>query len=659
MIGTLLTDEKGNILSPVSQYQPSNDVRDFTLKIKQDYAVGHRILHQVFREFNDMSLLQRMDVDQRAYNSYVVPKSDDPEEAWRWNGVSSRTHNKVIAIAAHLVAAMLYPNVFAQNDKDEEDKEAANVMRMLIEWNIRNSDYETSFLYVVIAALVNPVAYLHADFVEALQTIKQKSASGKISKIEVADEILSGFHAHVVPADEILISNAYQFDIQRQRFIFRRKFVDYDEAKGVHGKHKNWEFVQPGVKAIFNEEDGTFYDQKDDEIETLVEEATYYNRMEDVQVVFVNGIYMGEVNVNNNPIKHRDNKNRPKYPYAKTGHEPIDEKRFYFYKSAVAKLADDQELEDRVIQMLVDGTFLQTMPALMVSGGENIDSNVIFPGAVTNTPPNTRVDTIGDKGNLGVGYQLLQDIRERQDESSQSPRQAGQGERGQQTAFEVARLEQNARIQLGLFGKMMISMIKDFGELMVDIIIHHQTIGEVEEILGGANRLKFRTFLLPEQIEAGKKVTKKVMIEGGMIGQKMTEEQRLSQSFKIMEEEGGIDGESRIFKVNPILFSKLKFLIIIEPDSLLPKNEAFEKALKLEAYDRMIANPFVDQEAITRDFLVETLAKGESDKYMRKEPLPMPAEAPGTPAGVGGRQSTPLVARTAKKSVLQGLFGSE
>ena len=88
------------------------------------------------------------------------------------------------------------------------------------------------------------------------------------------------------------------------------------------------------------------------------------------------------------------------------------------------------------------------------------------------------------------------------------------------------------------------------------------------------------------------------------MGKKMTKPEILKESFKLGVKEGGKDATKRLIEVNPEMFAKMKFLIIVEMDRLLPKNEAFEKALKLEAYDRMIENPFIDQEAVTRDFLI-------------------------------------------------------
>ena len=59
------------------------------------------------------------------------------------------------------------------------------------------------------------------------------------------------------------------------------------------------------------------------------------------------------------------------------------------------------------------------------------------------------------------------------------------------------------------------------------------------------------------------------------------------------------------------------------------KSKALEKALNLEAFDRMVGNPIFDQEAIARDFLLEQYKPGETDKYIAKQQSsPMAANTP-------------------------------
>jgi len=349
--------------SNVSNYSPSNGVRLLTHRIREDYRNGYEIMHRSYREFNDKSVLTRMDLDQKAFNAYVDPQSNNPEDSWRYNGVRPLTRNKIISIAAHVTASLIYPNVFAQDEASREDRIAAQVMKDLIEWNVRNSDYETTFLFGVISALTNPAVIFEQRFVQSMQEVKFKNEQGGYNVREIIDEIESGMKTFVTPVDELFISNIYEYDIQRQKNLIRRRFISYEQAAALYGDHPDFIYVKPGVKTLYNDDNDTFYDVRDDEMDdSLVEEAIYMNRLEDAEIPFINGIYHGENDVDGNPMTHRDQLNRPKYNYAKSGYEPIDEKRFFYYKSAAFKLVNEQDVLDRMWKMSMDGTFLETMP---------------------------------------------------------------------------------------------------------------------------------------------------------------------------------------------------------------------------------------------------------------------------------------------------------
>lgn len=624
MIGDILTDKTGKPASPLSSYQPTEAISNLTARIKRDYTIGHKNQTTPFREFNDMSLQGISERDQKLFNSYVEPKSEDPDESWMWNGVKPVTRNKIISIAAHATAALIYPNVFAQNKNDEEDKGAAQVMRELIEYNIQNSDYEETFLFGIIAACVNPCVYLQSEFSEVQMTIKEQNEKGTISTKEIIDDVLSGFKTNLIPTDEMLIANIYQYEHQRQRFTIHRRFIEYDEAERIHGDHKNFEFVKPGVKAIYSELDGQFYDTHDTELVTLVEEVTYRNRLEDTEVPFINGIYLGEDNVDGNPFKHRDTQNRPKYPEAKGGYEPIDEKRFYYYKSAVSKLAPDQQLTDRLWRIGMDASMLQSMPPLAISGNETVNSSVMFPSSVNVFKPDTKVQPINGGISAVPAFNAIQMLDKDMADSAQDRERSGQSGQVPKTAREVMILDKNAEIAMGLFKKMIKTLVQDFGYLMIDDIIQHDTIADVEEITGGKTRETYKTFILPEKSSDGKKVTKKIVMDPNMIGQQFSSlEEAQQSSFDMMLQEGGFDGKTRIFRVNPETFRELSFKLSVNPDEILQKNRELEKSLNIEGYQLMFQNPFINREMVTRDFLVETYAPGQSDKYMSQNMMPL------------------------------------
>ena len=86
-----------------------------------------------------------------------------------------------------------------------------------------------------------------------------------------------------------------------------------------------------------------------------------------------------------------------------------------------------------------------------------------------------------------------------------------------------------------------------------------------------------------------------------------------------MKEQGGLKADTKLTEVNPDLFQKFRFKAFIYPENLNPKNEEYERLVKKAFYDRAMLNPFVNKQAVTRDYLVEPEAKGEADKYMLTE----------------------------------------
>ena len=416
--------------------------------------------------------------------------------------------------------------------------------------------------------------------------------------------------------------------------------------------------MRPGIRVVFDVPTQAFYDVLDESNPTLVEWFVYYNRNEDSEVNFINGVYLGEDNIQANLIKHRrvskDLKNKPilipVYKYLKFGYSPIDEKRFYFYKSAVNELGPQQRLVDRMWQMVMDGTFLEVIPPLAVIGNQVIGSNIFYPGAITTFKDReTTINPLRVGSNLTTGYNAMVTAEQDLNATGRTPNLPAQSGT---TAFEVSQEIQQSRIQLGVFGAMMAEMVTQLGLLMIDVILQHQTVGDIEEITAGEAKLKYKKFLLPNQKEQGKNVTKVIELSDEEFNGSMDE------SLEILQQEGGMDADKRIYKVNPSLFRRMKFLVSVNPDQLIPKNEIFDKALKLETYDRLIQNPFVDQEAVTRDFLVETYAKGESAKYMRKEIGMLPPETPGRSSTTAGTRPGNLVSQITGNSRLAELIRS-
>ena len=615
-----------------------------------NFQLSREILNKPYEEFNNQSLVELQNECQKLFNNWKDAKSEDADENWRSNAVRPITRNRAISIAAHVTGMVIYPNVLAQNENQEEDKEAGVVMKEFMEWVNDQCEYPKTFLSAVIAALVNPATVIHTEYCQNWRTIKEIQEDGKWKEKKVLDDILSGFKDTMVPLDEFFIADIYEPDVQKQPYLIWRRVIDYRVANQKYRDRENWKYVKPGMQTIFDDETNTFYEQFDEELrQNLVEEVVFFDRFQDLQLTFVNGVLQDDPD---QPIKRQDKM----YPFVKGGYEPLDEGRFFYYFSLVRKMKDDAEIINEVYRDFIDGGKLRNMPPTAVFGDEIINGSVIAPRKISQFAETTKLEAINVGGSTGEAESMLNRLEASVSESSSDVLQSGQSIRGSQTAFEISRLEQNAKIMLGLFGKMIGFMVKDLGQLRLSDITQFMTVGDVDEIVGDS--LKYKSVLLPNKTDGGKAKTHRIIqgnfdlptdemersrmtmaLQGGMpmdmIGQVAPEgmSQYVNKGFK---------SDQKIYLVNPAIFRSLKYRVIIEPDMLAQPSDNLRKALNLELFDRAIQLPFANQENLARDLLFGSYeqTKSDVDKYITKLP-PQPQPMSG-----------------AQPSVLRKLFGS-
>lgn len=628
MIGDITKD------TPVSSYQPPKEIADLSKNVKRAFSDGVEIITKEYVELNNMSVIERDNRDQRTFNAFVDESIEDPNEAWKWRGTRSKARNKAIAMHAQLTAGYVVPMFMAQNDMDEEDRDFSEAMRDVVEWMVNNSDYKSSFLNVSMGMLVNSVTYLGAEYAQIYQTIRERTEKGYTKK-EIIDEVLSGFKAPVYSSSEILITNAHEQNIQRQRSIIKRRYIDYAEAKAKYGEHDNWQYTQPGTKSVYSDNEGVFYDVKDDDHPYLIEEATYLNRSEDTEVCFLGGIYMGEESVENNPIRHRDNRNAPKYNVTPFGYQRINE-HFFFYKSLMNAQYWDNALLDAQYEVGMNRLFLDANMPLAITGTDQIDTEIVMPNAVAAfANENVKVSPILPAANLSNLFQGMAAVEQSMDESSVSDVSAGQMPDAAQKATGLAIAERNAKTLIQGVGKTLAESIVQYGGLMADIAIQHLTIPILDELSSESGKIRYRSFILNDKVVKGKNVSKIVKFDESLLGKKMSKYDKEIAEVKMAEESGYPDSKQALYRINPELFARMKYLVRVEPERMFPENEEFMKAMMLEIQAQFQNNPYVSLEALTRKTLYQFF-RGDTEEFMAKKSVgvdPMAETGGGTIVG--------------------------
>ena len=625
----------------MSEYTPSENERETRAMLIRQFALGYNTMYMPRREFNDMSVIGRMMVDQMSFNTYQPNNGEAPEgdlvKGWRSNAIRPIVRNKCISIAAHATAQLIFPKVFAYNSQSDTQEDAARVMEDLMEWAADQSRYVDTSLNATIAAVVNPASIVYKEYGEVYRTVKrEKGEDGRWIASKELDEDLSGFKDTVVPVDELFIENIYENDIQKQGWLIWRRVIGYDLASVKYGHFANFKYVKPGMQVLYNDANQAFYDVYDPNMRTeMVEEVIYFNKKMDLKLIMVNSVLLSEFDA---PNPRQDKL----YPFAKFGYENIDEGKFFYYKSLAFKLQQDANIVNTLYPMIIDGTYLSVFPPMINVGSETIGSDVIIPGGVTTlSDPNSKLTSIGVAENIKAGMDTLMKVEESVSESSEDPILNGQQPRGESTAYEISRIEQNANTQLGLFIKMIAQFVRQYGRLQIGDIIQHLTIVDVDKITDDS-KLVYKTFLVKGKGKTGKK---KIEFTTDVPEEPITEREKLDMSYKVLEEEKRSGME--IYKANPTLIRELVYKLVISPDVLHPRSDDLERAMKLELYDRAIQNPMADQEAVYKDFLLGAYKDvKEPEDYITKQPqqpqLGQPNPTAGQPMPPSGQMASKL-----------------
>lgn len=663
MIGNTITSDKGipivngKTLSK-SQYQPSQEVLTLFNRVQLDYQKAWNLQQRAFAEFDGISLLQRAKRDQETFSAFVGGEYVPAQKRWRWKGRKNTARNKLIGILAHMLAGMLFPLVHAQNEENESDKATAKVMRILVEEHLRKAGYQTKFLYIVLSALVNPAVFVEVDYVIAFQTIKEKLANGTIEVSEAIDTFLSGLALNIVPIDQLLLADFYTSNIQHQPYIIRIDRISWDQARKIYGKSPNFKYVEAGKTRIFlaGQDSQTLFDVEWTEgDQTAVQILTACYRDEDLEVVFVGGVFMGEEKdpYNSNPFKHRrmtsmndEWKAIPIYQYAKSGFEPIDPTgRFAYYKSGAFKEYWDDATQNKMHQLLVDGTYLDVIKPMFISGLTKADSTVIAPGATVGVPQGASVTPFQLGPNLVGAANAMNIQKEDMSESTQDKIMSGAADPNV-TATASIQAQNQARLILGVFGVMMADLVTQIGYLTMDCIIQHTTQGDIDATIPESLSMKYKTILAKGK-DKGKDITNRIVFTDAFMDKKMSKEAIDNYEWKLYKE-GGPD--QVIYHINPYRFARTTYSFYVDPTDITDTALGNNKQKKLAAFQMFanpIVSPFVDMKEVVDEFIIQEYApSGDPDRFKAKGDVNalMAAAMGGQPGGgIPGQASPPKV----------------
>jgi hypothetical protein len=202
-------------------------------------------------------------------------------------------------------------------------------------------------------------------------------------------------------------------------------------------------------------------------------------------------------------------------------------------------------------------------------------------------------------------------------ESTQDKQLGGVSQPGV-TATASMKAEQNARVILGVLGVMTANLIKQIGELTIDCIIQHTTVGEIDATIPESLKMKFKT-IMSKGKENGQDVTHKIEFDSSMMGDNLTKEKASDLEWDMFKKAGGLNSKQRHWKVNPYKFARTKFSAYIDPDQIISRSMGTDQLRKDRAFNLLAdprVSPYINMPEVIDEFILKEFTENP-DKFKK------------------------------------------
>jgi hypothetical protein len=172
------------------------------------------------------------------------------------------------------------------------------------------------------------------------------------------------------------------------------------------------------------------------------------------------------------------------------------------------------------------------------------------------------------------------------------------------------------------------------------------------EIAGsGKTKLKYRTFIVSKKNVGNKQVSKTLKFDETLLGAEMSEEKKNNEEMMMLEKIDYPNNKNHIYRINPEVFARYKYLTKCEPERMFPQNEEFMQAILSQLYTQLRQDPLIKSETLVRKVLYSYRGiLGDTDEMIQEAPTgPVAPEMEGqgkpTPANVAGQTIKETVGR--------------
>ena len=464
-----LTVQEAREAAQKLDYRPSGSEAEARQLIQEDWIKAYSEKNMAEDFLQGVALEEFWRRCRNHYNGVLDEHYDEDDETQNWKArfFKKKSRHKVIAAVAQNIDSGIGIDFSAFNEKQQLDRAMAKVGEDLYEWSLAREDFDYKQLLMFIEAAVVGTVHVFEEIAYDTREIKDildidfETGAIKWEPKEVVD--FKGPRGEIVPNDELYPGDRWTHEVQEQPFIIRRKVTSYQNARSAFEKYDNFKYVIPGSNYFLPLEGENAIDRAESAGEDEdVEIVWRWSKAEDSLLIVVNNVLLTPAD-NPLPYPHKS------YPLAKLVFETFADPRFYWGDSLVNKNYDDQQIQNRIWNWMLDDTAIKRSPPIITNVPELAGTDMTMPGVVAGYEGDFKVATIPEltQGVSSSELNMMKMSEENSDENSSPAIVSGTQPNGTPTATQIDAMVGAAEKLKGFNSQFVAHFLIEFANLRV------------------------------------------------------------------------------------------------------------------------------------------------------------------------------------------------
>ena len=372
----------------------------------------------VKRHFNERTLEDYLDDNQKRVNGYVEPRADADD--WQTRYRSLMTRNKMIAFLSK-VATIVMKMRFRDKHGGGDETKLRIFNAHYKHTQKRDNEQLKQFRQMWHKWMDGTVIVWDTPKQKTKKIKKVTEFDPETMEAQTVEKVLQTFYheSRIIPLQDVWFGDLREPDVKKQPHLWLRLEPTYQAFLDDYGKIKNAKFVMPS--STDDDDINVFYREDEMNGKKKVEVLYYMNIWEDRMVIMANSVILYD-----GPLPWGDDETDGKHYPVVLGINEMIAADFIYGKSGADNLKSDQDLMDLFFRKLADRTILTTDPPILTQGNPDLPESLSMkPGRQLEVDNLQGIREFAYSSNAGEIVQALGIFKDQADRTSLSDASSG------------------------------------------------------------------------------------------------------------------------------------------------------------------------------------------------------------------------------------------